>query len=267
MNLCFWPNLMSAPPTVAITGAAGLIGTILSRAFQEEMRLRRFDLRPQAGCELLDVRDLTAVEAAFAGVDAVIHLGALATEAPFEAILDSNIRGTHNVFEAARRCGVGRVVFASSNHVTGMYPRSQRIGADAQVRPDSFYGVSKAFGEALGSLYAEKWNLSTVCIRIGSMLDKPADRRQLATWLSPRDGVALFRACLRAEVGFAIVYGVSANRRAWWDMSAASALGYHPVDDAEAFAREVPDDPSEHLGLQGGIYSAADFAGEYENPR
>ena len=261
------PNRMSAPPTVAITGAAGLIGKILSRAFHDEMRLRRFDLRPEVGCAPLDVRDLAAVEAAFAGVDAVIHLGALATEAPFEAILESNIRGTYNVFEAARRCGVGRVVFASSNHVTGMYPRSQRIGPDAPLRPDTYYGVSKAFGESLGRLYAEKWNLSTVCIRIGSMLEKPADKRQLATWLSPRDGVALFRACLRSEVGFAIVYGVSANRRAWWDMSAATALGYIPVDDAEAYAQEVLDDPSEHLGVQGGIYSAADFAGEDKTPR
>ena len=258
---------MPAPPTVAITGAAGSIGTILSDAFEGEMRLRRFDVQPAAGCELLDVRDLAAVERAFAGVDAVIHLGALATEAPFEAILDTNIRGTHNVFEAARRCGVGRVVFASSNHVTGMYPRSQRIGPSAPIRPDTFYGVSKAFGEALGSLYAQKWNLPTVCVRIGSMRDTPADRRQLATWLSPRDGVALFRACLQAEVRFAIVYGVSANRQVWWDMSAATALGYQPLDDAEDFAGEVPEDPSQHLGLQGGIYSAADFAGEDKTSR
>ena len=262
-----WPRRMSTPPTVAITGAAGLIGSILSRDLHDEMRLRLFDLRRAAGCELLDLRDLAAVEAAFAGIDSVIHLGALSTEAPFEAILESNIRGTYNVFEAARRRGVRRVVFASSNHVTGMYPRSQRIGPDVPLRPDTYYGVSKAFGESLGRLYAEKWNVSTVCIRIGSMLERPADKRQLATWLSPRDGVALFRACLRAEVGYAIVYGVSANRRAWWDMTAAHALGYRPVDDAEAYAAEVPDDPSEHLGLQGGVYSISDFAGEDQSRR
>jgi uronate dehydrogenase len=245
---------------IALTGAAGGVGSILSQGLRRDLRL--LDIRPAPGCELLDVRDLPAVEAAFSGVDAVIHLGAIPTEAPFEDILDHNLRGTYNVLEAARRCGVRRVVFASSNHATGMYARSERVGPDSPVRPDTYYGVSKAFGEALGRVYAEKWGVSVVCIRIGSCIERPLDRRHLSTWLSPRDAVALFAAALDAEVRFSIVYGVSANTRGWWDITSARALGYEPQDDAEAFAGAVADDPSERFDTQGGQFTAPAFAGE-----
>jgi uronate dehydrogenase len=253
---------MSNPPAprtaVAITGAAGGVGTFLARGLQRDLRL--LDLRPAPGCGLLDVRDLAAVEEAFAGVDAVIHLGATPTEAAFEEILDNNLRGTYNVFEGARRQGVRRVVFASTNHVTGMYSRSQRIGPDVPIRPDTYYGVSKAFGEAIARLYAEKWGVSAVCIRIGTCIERPLDRRHLSTWLSPRDTVALFAAALDAPVEFRIVYGASANTRGWWDLAAAKALGYEPLDDAEIFADEVADDPSERAGTQGGTFTEPDFA-------
>jgi len=245
---------------IALTGAAGGVGSILSQGLRRDLRL--LDIRPAPGRELLDVRDLPAVEAALRGVDAVIHLGAVPTEAPFEDILDHNLRGTYNVLEAARRCGVRRVVFASSNHATGMYSCSERVGPDSPVRPDTYYGVSKAFGEALGRLYAEKWGVSVVCIRIGSCIERPLDRRHLSTWLSPRDAVALFAAALDADVSFSIVYGVSANTRGWWDMASARALGYDPLDDAETFAAEVADDPSERFGTQGGSFTAPAFAGE-----
>jgi uronate dehydrogenase len=225
-------------------------------------RLRLLDIRAGEGIEQVDLRDLAAVEQALAGVEKVVHLGAIPTEAPFEAILDHNLRGTYNVYEAARRQGVRRVVFASSNHATGMYPRSEHIGAEAPVRPDGFYGVSKVFGEALGRLYAEKWGLEVACVRIGSFLERPQDARHLSTWLSHRDGVALFRACLDAPLRFAVVYGVSRTSRGWWDMAAAEAIGYRPQDDADAFEGDVEPDASEHLGAQGGMYADPEFRGE-----
>jgi len=246
--------------TVAITGAAGGVGSVLARGLRRDLRL--LDIRPAPGSEVLDVRDLAAVEAAFQGIAAVIHLGAIPTEAPFEDILEHNLRGTHNVLEAARRCGVKRVVFASSNHVTGMYGRSDRIGPEAPIRPDTYYGVSKAFGEALGRLYAEKWGVSVVCIRIGTCIERPLDRRHLSTWLSPNDAVALFSAALDAPVQFSIVYGISANTRGWWDLASARALGYRPRDNAEAFADEVAEDRSEPFDTQGGAFTAPAFAGE-----
>lgn len=250
-----------APASViAVTGAAGGIGSILARDLRRDLRL--LDLRPAPGCTVLDLRDLAAVEAGFAGVDAVIHLGAISTEAAFEDILDHNLRTTYNVLEAARRRGVRRVVFASSNHVTGMYARSDRIGPEAPIRPDTYYGVSKAFGEALGRLYAEKWGVSVVCIRIGTCIERPLDTRHLSTWLSPRDAIALFTAAVDAPIRFSIVYGMSANTRGWWDMASARALGYQPQDDAEQFVGEVTGDPSEALDTQGGPFTEPAFAGE-----
>jgi uronate dehydrogenase len=245
---------------IAITGAAGGVGSILTLGLHRDLRL--LDLRPAPGCELLDVRELPAVEAAFAGVEAVIHLGAIPTEAPFDDILEHNLRGTYNVLEAARRCGVRRVVFASSNHVTGLYGRSDRIGPEDPIRPDTYYGVSKAFGEALGRLYAEKWGVSFVSIRIGTCIERPLNKRHLSTWLSPRDAVALFDAALDADVQFSVVYGMSANTRGWWDMTSARALGYRPQDDAEVYAGEVAADPSEAVGTQGGPYTEPAFAGD-----
>ncbi len=243
-----------------MTGAAGGVGSILARGMRRELRLT--DLREAPGVEELDVRDLPAVEAAFGGIDAVIHLGAIPTEAPFEDILDHNLKGTYNVLEAARRCAVRRVVFASTNHVTGMYGRADRIGPEAAIRPDTYYGVSKAFGEALGRLYAEKWGVSVVCIRIGTCIERPLNVRHLSTWLSPRDAVALFTAAVDADVDFSIVYGASANTRGWWDLASARALGYQPQDDAESFADEVAEDPSEQFGTQGGPFTEPAFAGE-----
>lgn len=253
-------TLPAPPSTIAVTGAAGGIGTILARGLRRDLRLT--DIRPAPGCDFLDLRDLAAVEAALAGVDAVIHLGAIPTEAPFEDILEHNLRTTYNVLEAARRGGIRRVVFASSNHVTGMYARSDLIGPEAPIRPDSYYGVSKAFGEALGRVYAEKWGVSVVCIRIGSCIERPLDMRHLSTWLSPNDAISLFTAAVDAPVEFSIVYGVSDNTRGWWDLASARALGYEPRDNAEAFADDVAADPSASFDTQGGVFTAPAFAGE-----
>jgi uronate dehydrogenase len=229
--------------TVLITGATGGIGTRLRRLLTGIYpNLRLSDLAPPADLASqehfvpADLADMAAVERAVAGVDGIIHLGGFSVEAPWDTILQANIIGCYNLFEAARRRGVERIVFASSNHVVGFYPRRRRIGADAPVRPDSRYGASKAFGEALGALYAFKHGLRVTCIRIGNVADAPADRRRLSIWLAPEDLVQLIRIGLdHADIHYEIFYGLSDNARGWWDNSAAFRFGYRPRGRAEDY--------------------------------
>ena len=247
-----------------ITGAGGAVGTMLREGLRGSLaaEVRLMDINPippGAGEELVvgDITDLDVVRNAISGCDACVHLAAIPVEASFEKILHTNIQGTWAVFEAARLEGCGRVVFASSNHVTGYYPIQDRIGPVDPVRPDSYYGASKVFGEALGSLYHHKYGMRVACIRIGSALPRPIDERHLSTWLSPGDLVRLVTACLTSrELGFAIVYGASANRRGWLDLEPGRRLGYEPQDDAEAFAGEVKPDPPGKF--QGGTFTRAD---------
>jgi uronate dehydrogenase len=237
-------------PTILITGAAGHVGTMLrSRLAQPGRVLRLADVVPLAqppgpGEEAVtaSVTDMTAMTAACAGAAAVIHLGGIPSESAWAPILDVNVNGTYTVFEAARRAGVPRVVFASSNHAVGFAPRESFPVPDAAAPlPDTYYGVSKAAGEALASLYASRYGLEAVCVRILSCFDRPRDPRMLATWLSPDDAGRLFEACLSAPApGFRVIYGVSANTRGGWvSLDGARALGYEPRDDAEAYAAEV----------------------------
>jgi hypothetical protein len=212
--------------------------------------LRLLDVAPLAqppgpGEEALtaSVTDLAAMTAACAGADVVIHLGGIPAEDAWAPILDVNINGTYTVFEAARRAGVPRVVFASSNHAVGFAPRESFPVADAAAPvPDTYYGVSKAAGEALAALYAHRYGLEAICVRILSCFDRPQNPRMLATWLSPDDAGRLFDACLTAPApGFRVIYGVSANTRGGWvSLDGARALGYDPRDDAEAYAAEMP---------------------------
>jgi uronate dehydrogenase len=210
--------------------------------------LRLLDVSPLApvgpGEEAVtaSVTDLTAMTAACAGADAVIHLGGIPSEAPWERILDVNINGTYTVFEAARRAGVPRVVFASSNHAVGFTPPSQFPVPDfAYPAPDTYYGVSKAAGEAVAALYARRYGLAAICIRIMSCFERPRHPRMLATWLSPGDAARLFDACLTApSPGFQVIYGVSANTRGGWvSLAGAEALGYRPLDNAEDYAADL----------------------------
>ncbi len=233
------------------------------------MLVDRVPVHPQAPTERalrLDLADLDAVVGALEGADAVVHLAGLPDEAPLAGLLDSNVLGTYNLLEAARRQAVGRVVLASSNRVTGFYPVGQVVAPDAPVRPDGFYGVSKVAVEALGRLYADKFGLSVVCLRIGSFEEEPAEARYLATWLSPRDGVGFIRAAITAsDVHFVTAYAVSANTRAFWDTAAGAQLGYLPVDDAEDYAAGVPgsDTPIETAAFQGGAYTSAEYSLRY----
>ena len=160
--------------------------------------------------------------AAVKGADSVIHLGGHSVEGPWDTILQANIIGCYNLFEAARQAGVKRVVFASSNHAVGFYPRKRKIGTDVTVRPDSRYGVSKAFGEALGALYSDKHGMSVTCLRIGNVGPRPLDVRRLSIWISPEDIVQLIRIGLEhPDIRFEILYGASDNEAAWWDNSRA----------------------------------------------
>lgn len=264
--------------TLAVTGAAGTIGTVMRHALRGEsermLLLDRVPLRAETPDELtrtVDLLDAAAMESALSGADSVLHLGGIPDEAPLPDLLQANLLGTHHVLEAARRTGVRRVVMASSNRVTGFYPTGHRTRPDEPVRPDGLYGVSKAALEALGRLYADKFGLSVICLRIGTFRDAPAAPRDLATWLSPRDAVGFVRAALNAppSVGFAVAYAVSANTRRFWELPDTSVLDYTPVDDAEHHAAgsagggDVPAGPADPSEPQGGPFALPEFTLRY----
>jgi len=259
---------------ILITGAAGSIGTFLRKTLRGKYFLRLSDIKPIAslsdGEEFFDadVTDAAALAPLMKNIHGVVHLGGVSREDGWEPILNINIAGTYNVFEAARAQSVERLVFASSNHAIGFYPRSQRIGVDVTVRPDSRYGVSKAFAEALGSLYADKYGMRVLSIRIGNVSEKPVDVRRLSIWVSPRDlsqlvEIGLEHPALRNE----IVYGVSDNARGWWDNSNASRLGYVPADRSEDYAPAVlaaaPESSPDSLAerVQGGDFAMVEKGG------
>jgi uronate dehydrogenase len=264
---------------VLLTGAAGRIGTVLRGGLPARgWTLRCLDVvpvpdeRPGEEQVVADAADLAAVVDATQGVDAVVHMAAIATESSWPAIRSVNIESTYCALEAARRAGVGRVVLASSNHATGYTERPAEgllTEADAPPRPDTYYGVSKVAMEALGSLYADRYGMDVVCLRIGSAFAEPTTLRHLATWLSPADTVALVDAALTApSPGFSVVWGVSANTRNWWDLTAARALGYEPADDAEVYAEALVaahgrPDPADPVHRRvGGEYTTAEFDAE-----
>ena len=218
-----------------------------SRLARPGRTLRLLDTAPLtegAGEEAIraSVTDLAAMTAACRGADAVIHLAGIPGEAPWSEIRDVNIEGTYAVFEAARRVGTGRVVFASSNHAVGFSPRAAFPVPDYTFpAPDTYYGVSKVAGEALAALYHYRHGLDAICVRILTCAERPQTLRALSTWLSPDDAGRLFEACLSApRPGFRVIFGVSANTRGGWvSLDEARALGYEPRDDAEAYAAEI----------------------------
>ena len=262
---------------ILITGAAGDVGTRLSALFKDVYREVRLSdrvapkaLDPKTRFVRADLSKLDEVAAAVDGIEGIVHLGGQSVEAPWETILSANIVGAYNLFEAARRAGVKRFVFATSNHAMGFYPRDTKIGTDASVRPDTRYGLSKAFGEALGALYAFKHGLRVFNIRIGNVGDKPLDGRRLGIWLKTEDLAQLVRIGLEhPDVHYEIVYGMSDNEAAWWDNSNAYRLGYRPTGVAEDFRAEamaaqakIAPNPIADL-LQGGPFCADEFTGDF----
>lgn len=230
-----------------LTGAAGGLGRQLRPRLRMRCRqLRLSDAAPMdaagPGEEVIvaPLQDKAATMALLQGVQAVVHLGGVSTEHSFEDILPANIVGAYHVYEGARVHGVRRVVFASSNHVTGFYTQGETVTPQMPVRPDGYYGLSKAFGENLAQLYFDRWGIETVSLRIGSSFPAPRDRRMLATWLSYDDLERLVWAALTAPVvGHSVIYGMSDNRLVWWDNRSASHVGYRPLDSSEPFRAEV----------------------------
>jgi uronate dehydrogenase len=231
---------------ILMTGAAGGVARMLRPLMRADYRLRLSDRAPvrdrSPGEEWAsaDLTDFDAVLRAVKGVDGILHLGGFSVEGSWPQIHEANIVGAYHVFEAARQAGVKRLVFASSNHAIGFYRRDETIGHDVTPRPDTRYGVSKVFGEALASLYAFKYGAEVLSIRIGNVEEKPLDVRRLSIWISPRDLYQFVRIGLeRPGIRHEIVYGVSATSRAWWDNANAKRLGYAPQDRADDYAAEV----------------------------
>ncbi len=230
-----------------LTGAAGGLGRVLRprlKRYCESLRLT--DIAPldaaQAGeeCVQMDLADAAAAQKLLHGVDAVVHLGGVSTEQAWEPILAGNIVGLYNLYEAARKNGVKRVIFASSNHVMGFWRQDQVVDADSAPRPDGLYGLSKAFGEDVARLYWDRFGIETLVVRIGSSFPEPANRRMLATWLSYDDLERLVVAGLTAPVvGWSVIYGISDNATAFYDNTKARHIGYRPRDSADAFRHQV----------------------------
>jgi uronate dehydrogenase len=253
---------------VLLTGAGGRIGSVVREGIRSELdELRLSDRNPVepvdgtsetfARADLLEPEEVARM---VEGVDAIVHLGGHADEAAFSELIGPNVHGTFNIFEAARRTGVTRIVYASSNHATGFYTPGEPLVGDEPARPDSLYGVTKVFGEALGRLYADKYGLQVIAVRIGSFEDRPREHRHLSTWLSHGDAVRLFRACLvPTQLSFLTIYGVSANTRSWWPPSdVAKLIGYEPEDDAENYAGDVAGGSEV---WQGGRFALPDYGG------
>ena len=257
---------------ILLTGAAGHLGQYLRpRLIERYGALRSTDrvdpgpLLPGEELRLCDLSDFDAISEAVAGCSAIIHFGANVTEETWEIIHQSNIIGTYNVFEAARRHQVKRIIFASSVHAIGYHPVTDRLDAFSAQRPDSYYGIAKAFGEGMACMYAHKAGMDVACLRIGSSFPEPTEPRHLSTWLSYADMCRLVMSCLDApRLGYTIMYGASANDRSWWDNSLSPHVAYTPQDNAETYAARIlavgrqRDPESFPERFQGGYFCAPD---------
>lgn len=261
---------------IVFTGAAGGIGSMIRPLLAPlypglvlSDRVAPANLQTGETFVPCDLTRPDEVAKALEGAHSVLHFGGFSVEGPWHTILQSNIIGCYNLFEAARQAGVKRVVFASSNHAVGFYPRARRIGPDVTVRPDSRYGVSKAFGEALGALYSDKHGMVVTCLRIGNVGPRPLDVRRLSIWISPEDLVQLLRIGLEhPDIRFEVLYGASDNATSWWDNARAYQLGYKPTGrgedhrtHAEAEQAKIGSDPVGDV-FQGGAFCSMEFTND-----
>jgi uronate dehydrogenase len=263
---------------VALSGASGNVGQVLRPALLARgIALRSADIRqitpvaPQEEVTYGDLHDPSAVNRLLDGVQVLIHLAGTSVERPLPEIIENNLICLHAVYEGARRNGVARIVFASSNHAFGMYPVADKLGIDCPFRPDGFYGLSKMWGEGVARLYWDKHGIESVCVRIGSMQLRPSEPRHLSTWLGHDDAVELMMRCIEApEVGFLTVWGVSANARSYWRQEGAERLGYHPRQNAEDYAPEVNSRPNPLDAVaqrhQGGSFVSMDYTPPERRP-
>ncbi len=260
--------------TVVLTGAGGSVGSFLRSTMPKHYHLRLSDINPitdladNESFVAADVSDANAMLELTRNAYAVIHMGGISKESDWASLQAVNIAGVINLYEAARVNNVSRVIVPSSNHATGFYPRDQKLGNDVLLRPDSRYGVSKGFAELTGSLYADKYGIKTLAIRLGNVADKPVDRRRLSLWISPRDFQQQVTIGLEhPDLHFSVFFGVSANTRSWYDDDHARQLGYAPQDNAEDYAEAViaatpePDPDALSDQLQGGDFCTVEQGG------
>jgi uronate dehydrogenase len=257
---------------IALSGASGQLGTVLRKALIG----RGYDLRSAGGSKALvplvegedvmhgDLRDPAVVDQLLTGVDVLIHMAGTSVERPLPEIVDNNLRGLVEVYEGARRNKVRRILFASSNHAIGMYPVEDKLDLDCEFRPDGFYGLSKMWGEGIARMYWDKHGIESVCVRIGSCIEKPTEFRHLSTWLAQEDLLQIVERTVDApDIGYIVVWGVSANTRSYWNNDGAARLGYRSERNAEDFADEIlkKPNPLDAIGqrYQGGSFAGIDF--------
>jgi uronate dehydrogenase len=265
---------------VALSGAGGIVGSILRQGLRE----RGYDVRAAGGSRVLvplfegedvmhgDLREPAVVDRLLAGVDVLIHMAGTSVERPLPEIIDNNLRALYEVYEGARRHKVRRVVFASSNHAFGMHPVEARLKLDAEFRPDGFYGLSKVWGEAMARMYWDKHGIEGISLRIGTTMGKPPEnQRQLSTWMGSDDLLQLAQRCIDApEVGYAAVWGISNNSRAYYDLAEGNAIGYRPTQTADDWAAEILPQPNPLDAVaqrfQGGGFVTIDYTPIGERP-
>jgi uronate dehydrogenase len=264
---------------VALSGAGGQVGGVLRpRLLERGVKLRSggglSPLTPLSDAEEVthgDLREPEVVDRLLQGVDVLIHLAGTSVERPLPEIIENNLRALHAVYEGARRHGVKRIVFASSNHAFGMYSVNDKLPIDAPFRPDGFYGLSKAWGEDMTRMYWDKHGIEGISVRIGSTLERPTEFRHLSTWFGYEDLTQFMMCCIEArEVGYLAVWGVSNNTRSYWDNSVAERIGYRPVQNSEDYADEIlrqpnPLDPVAQT-FQGGSFTTMDYTPPEKRP-
>jgi uronate dehydrogenase len=264
---------------VALSGASGNIGQVLRPAL---LRLGhglrsaggRRPLTPLSPDEEVchgNMRDDAFVDRLLGGVEVLVHMAGTSVERPLPEVIENNLLGLHSIYEGARRHRVRRIVFASSNHAVGMHSVESKLDLECDLRPDGFYGLSKVWGEAMTRMYWDKHGIEGISLRIGTAIERPTEFRHLSTWLGNDDLVQLIERCITVpDIGYLVVWGVSANTRSYWNNAGAARLGYQPVQNAEDYAAGIlqqpnPLDPVAQR-YQGGGFVTLDYTAPEQRP-